>query len=316
MKREGVFVRLKRIGRFFLNLKIQSKMILLFSSVFIISIFAVIYIFYANWSNSLTKEVIDYSSLYLKQLNETIDKYFDDLERFTLMAQADSTLQRILREDLTDSSDIEMKGKSDYVENFMFNIYTLKPDITNIVLLSENGMLITEGIRKYSLFNQNPWEYKWYTEAASSQGKSMIFKNIANEDPLGQISDEPAISVARVITDNTNNDVLGCIRIDVASNKVQKIIESVGMTASMEILVIAEDYIVIFDPENVIGQASIPRFAEAFEKILGMDSGSLRQSLGDGIRTLVFDNSEYTGWSTIGIISEEKLLQKPGGSIN
>ena len=82
------------------------------------------------------------------------------------------------------------------------------------------------------------------------------------------------------------------------------------MTASMEILVIAEDYIVIFDPENVIGQASIPRFAEAFEKILGMDSGSLRQSLGDGIRTLVFDNSEYTGWSTIGIISEEKLLQE------
>lgn len=310
MKRKGVFVRLKRIGRFFLNLKIQSKMILLFSSVFIISIFAVIFIFYVSWSDTLTKEVIDYSSLYLKQLNETMDKYFDDLERFTLMAQADSNLQKILREDLTDSSDIEMKGKSDYVENFMFNIYTLKPDITNIVLLSENGMLITEGIRKYSLFNQNPWEYKWYTEAASSQGKSMIFKNIANEDPLGQISDEPAISVARVITDNTNNDVLGCIRIDVASNKVQKIIESVGMTASMEILVIAEDYSVIFDPENVIGQASIPRFAEAFEKILSMDSGSLRSSLGDGIRTIVFDNSEYTGWSTIGIISEEKLLQE------
>jgi two-component system sensor histidine kinase YesM len=310
MKREGIFVRLKKISRFFLNLKIQSKMILLFSSVFVISIVAVIYIFYVNWSNTLTKEVIDYSSLYLKQLNETIDKYFDDLERFTLMAQADSNLQKILRENLTNSSDIEMKSKSDYVENFMFNIYTLKPDITNIVLLSENGMLITEGIRKYSLFNQNPWEYKWYIGAASSRGKSMIFKNIANEDPLGQISDEPTISVARVITDNTNNDVLGCIRIDVAYNKVQKIIESVGMTASMEILVIAEDYSVIFDPENVIGQASIPRFAEAFEKILSMDSGSLRSSLGDGIRTIVFDNSEYTGWSTIGIISEEKLLQE------
>ena len=55
--------------------------------------------------------------------------------------------------------------------------------------------------------------------------------------------------------------MLGCIRIDVAYNKVQKIIESVGMTASMEILVIAEDYSVIFDPENV-GQASIPRFAK------------------------------------------------------
>ena len=86
-------------------------------------------------------------------MNETIDKYFNDLERFTLMAQADGNLQKILREDMTNFSNIEMKGKLDYVENFMFNIYTLKPDIINIVLLSENGMLVTEGIRKYSLFN-------------------------------------------------------------------------------------------------------------------------------------------------------------------
>ena len=310
MKNESIPARLKRLVRPFLNLKIQSKMIIMFSLVFIISIVAVIYIFYINWSSTLTKEVIDYSSLYLKQLNETIDKYFNDLERFTLMAQADGNLQKILREDMTNFSNIEMKGKLDYVENFMFNIYTLKPDIINIVLLSENGMLVTEGIRKYSLFNQNPWEYKWYARAVSNKGKSIIFKNIANEDPLGQISDEPAISVARVITDNTNNNVLGCIRIDVAYNKVQNIIESVGKTAAMDILVVASDYNVIFDPEDVIGHSSIPRFAEAFEKILAMDSGSLRQSLGDGIRTIVFDNSEYTGWSTIGIISEEKLLQE------
>ena len=310
MKREGIRAVLKKTGRLFLNLKIQSKMILLFSSVFIISIVAVIYIFYVNWSSTLKREVIDYSSLYLKQLNETIDKYFDDLERFTLMAQADSNLQKILREDISNFSDVEMKEKADYLENFMFNIYTLKPDIINIVLISENGMLVTEGIRKYSLYNQNPWEYKWYTRAVSSKGKSMIFKNISNEDPLGQISDESAISVARVITDNTNNNVLGCIRIDVAYNKVQRIIESVGKTAAMDVLVMVEDYSVIFDPENIIGQCSIPRFAEAFEKILSMESGSLRQSLGDGIRTIVFDNSEYTGWSTIGIISEEKLLQE------
>lgn len=153
MKNESIPARLKRLVRPFLNLKIQSKMIIMFSLVFIISIVAVIYIFYINWSSTLTKEVIDYSSLYLKQLNETIDKYFNDLERFTLMAQADGNLQKILREDMTNFSNIEMKGKLDYVENFMFNIYTLKPDIINIVLLSENGMLVTEGIRKYSLFN-------------------------------------------------------------------------------------------------------------------------------------------------------------------
>lgn len=63
MKNESIPARLKRLVRPFLNLKIQSKMIIMFSLVFIISIVAVIYIFYINWSSTLTKEVIDYSSL-------------------------------------------------------------------------------------------------------------------------------------------------------------------------------------------------------------------------------------------------------------
>lgn len=297
------------IRKIFWNLRIQSKLIISFSTAFAVSIVTVICIFYSSWVPSLRQEAVNYSSLYIKQLNENINAYFNELDRLALMTQADNSLQKILGKNISGETDFDLKDDSDYVENFLFNIYTLKPDITNIVLISENGMLFTEGIRRYSLFNENPGDYQWYREAAVKPGKSMIFKNLASEDRLGLNNDEPGISVVRMITDVNNNRMLGCIRIDVSYKKVQSIIERVGRTGSMEIIIMDNDYNVIFDPYSVLKIINIPRFAEVFEKIIVEKDGNVRAPLGSNSRTIVFNHSDYTGWTTLGIIIDKKLLK-------
>lgn len=309
MGHKSVSQKRRKLSSLFWNLKIQSKQIICFSAAFVISIVTVISVYYLSWKNSLRQEAVNYSSLYLNQLNDNIDAYFSDLDRLLLMTQADSRLQEILGTDLGGKSDIELRDNSDYVENFLFNIYTIKPDITNIVLISENGMLITEGIRRYSLFNENPVAYRWYREASRNPGKSMIVKNMAGEDPFGQNGSESTISVVRKITDNGTGRILGCIRADVTCKKVQSNIELVGRNSSMEILVMDKDYNMIFDPNSLLKSVSIPRFADAFETILAGKEGSLRTNLGKTDRTVVYNSSDYTGWFALGIILEDKLMK-------
>lgn len=95
--------------RFFGNLKIQSKLLLSFVSVFVISIIIVIFIFYNNWSLSVRAQAVEFSMPYIKQLNENLNSYVNELDRLTAMTFADSRVQNILEMKVRDLSDAELK---------------------------------------------------------------------------------------------------------------------------------------------------------------------------------------------------------------
>lgn len=303
---------IKSFWRSFGSLKIQTKLLVSFVPVFVISILAVMTILYINWVTSLRNEAINYSSLYIKQLSENINTYIYELDRLTSMTLADSRVQSILSKNIDNPENINSIDDSRYIEGFLFNIYTLKPDISNIWLIGENGSLNTEGIKRYSLFNINPYDYKWYKEASTMPEKVLIFTDLKDENtPVGG-GEERNVSVVRQIRNTESNKFVGCIRIDVPYKKIENIIKKVSKSSSMEIVIINENQNILFDPYSTLKDVDILKFQVLLKKEKDNQDGNMQASIKPGRQTIVYNNSKYTGWNTIGIISNDQLLKKTG----
>lgn len=302
----------KSFSSHFGNFKIQTKLLVCFVSVFVISILSVITILYLNWVSSLRSEVVSYSSLYIKQLSENINTYINEIDRLTSMTIADNRVQSILTQSIDSPDRTDTVNDCKYIESFLFNMYTLKPDINNIWLIGENGTLFTEGIKRYSQFNINPYDYDWYKQAAANQDKILIVANLYDNNASNAAVEGKSISVVRPIRNTENNRFIGCIRIDVRYNKIEDIIEKVSKSSSMSIIVIDGSQKNLFDPEDILKQVSDSKMQELLQSISGKKNGSLQINITPGMQTIIYEHSDYTNWKTVGIISNSQLFAKIG----
>ena len=296
------------IFKIFSNIKLQYKLLISFTTVFVVSIVVVIAAFYYNSANSLREEVVNYSTLYLSQLNENLNTYLDELDRLTAMTLADRQIQRILEKNTDAQSLIDMKSEVDYMEDFLFNIYTLNPDIKNIIVIGKNGLMYSEGEARYSHYKVDANEYAWYKDAKRSKGKVMIYTKLRNENAISTADTDKYVSLVRKISNIENGSFIGCIRIDVLFSTVEEIVWNVGNVSSMDILISDREYNILFDPNNTIQKINIPKYAQAFEIAKEEKNGAILADLKDKNDIVVFRSSDYTGWTILGIVSSKALM--------
>lgn len=301
---------IKGISGIFGDLKIQTKLLVCFGTVFVLFIVFIIAVFYLTSVSILKIEAVNYSSLYIRQLNENLNTYANELERLTLMTYADTHVQSILSKDIKSETSIEQKNNTDYIENFLFNIYSLKPDIINITLIGENGMMYSEGITRYSTPMDDRSKYDWYAEAVANPARLLVYTDLKNENSLDTLRGEKTVSVIKQIRNTELDRLVGVVRIDVQYDKVMDLVKRAGKSSSMEIVILNKGYGIVFDPYDTVKTLNIPRFADVFKKILDEKNGSIQANIKEGSQTVVFSTSSYTGWIAIGIISNEILFEK------
>lgn len=283
---------------------IKRKLVVSFTAIFSAVLFLVIQVFYNTMKSDIKQQSIEYATLYLKQLNENINAYIYEFERLTAIALSDARIKSILSSHPSRLTRIEMIDNNLYVENFLFNIYTIQPDITNIVLISTNGTLFTEGVARYCLQNIEINRMQWYNETKKKQGIITLFPDYqpAPPDVVTYRSSERIFSIARQIRPiDTTNDI-GAIRIDIPFTKIQKIIETVREKSSMRIF--------ILDDKNRIIFASDPEDPQWLDDFFNQEDVKRPFRNTAGNRIYVQNTSVYTGWTIVGIISRQQLFER------
>lgn len=291
---------------------IQLKLTISFTTVFIILLFIVIEMFYNNMILNIKQETIGYSSLYIKQLNENINKYINEYERLTAMPLSDIKLQSILASDNPKLSRAQIVGDNDYISNFLFNIYTFQPDIKNIVLVSSKGKLYSEGVMRYYMEKINIGSLPWYIKAIQEKGKIVLYPNFHNDDAViyNYADFDKTFSIVRHIKSIETGNEAGVIRIDIPFKRIREIIEAIRKDSSIKIVIFDNNHNIIIDSNNIFGSVDPEKYKNIFSELRDNERGYHEFDMDGDRQMLVYDVSPYTKWNIVGFISQDQLLER------
>lgn len=293
------------------NWSLLYKLIFSYAGIFSLVLFIIIQMFYTSIVDDVRRETIDYASLYIEQLNATMNDYLNEFERLSAMTLADETLQEILNEDVYDLDEINKLEYGEYVENFLFSLYTLQPDIQNIMLVDHRGYLYSEGIRRYTMEDSGLHTSLWYQEATENKGKVFYDPLIQADSYTSHMSKEPYLSVIRAVRTIGDTDELGVIRIDIPVSKIESIINSGSSENKIKIIVTDKYHNVISDTDEIFDQL-YSNNSEVFEDdyTVEITDESTQFIINNEGHMLLQDISATTGWIVYGFVPNDWLVSE------
>jgi two-component system sensor histidine kinase YesM len=131
------------------RMRFQLLLLLSFLIPLILVFFSASYGSYRQVSNKMTEELLGVARLSSEQINKNVDSYIKDRVRLTNISISDNHLQNLLSIDDQVKSQSEQYNNDSYILNFLFNIYSLNPDLYSITLVTKSGRKYSEGVNRY-----------------------------------------------------------------------------------------------------------------------------------------------------------------------
>ena len=200
----------------------------------------------------------------------------------------------------------------------MFNLYNFQPDIKNIVLLSSGGRLYSEGVMRYCLNDVDASKISWFKETQQNNGLLTLLPHLKQEGTIIYNYDntEGSFAIARLIREIETNREIGAIRIDIPFKKIEDIFGTADSKDAIKIVVLDRNDKLVVDCNNVMDRVNWDEHMKIFSLYKDRDSGYYEFGEGKNKYMVVYSNSSYTGWSILGLIPQDRLLEKSRFSRN
>lgn len=285
------------------NLSFQKKLIMLYSTMMILFLFAVGYSIYYYTAFTIKSEVVNFAEISARQISKSVDGYVDEMSRLSSMTLTDGKLMKIMKNAEKKKSSVEEMDNYEYILGFLFNIYTFSSDLYSVNLITNNGKVYSEFISD----NNSSYDIKkedWYAQFAKNPAKPLFIGPRLTTMLTGPGNGKQVISVVRRIL-TPDGIVVGTIMIDKKYESFRDIFSEIENERKAQVLVL--------DDKRVLYNS-----AGSSEKYLGwIDSIKINTSSSaqyqrvnvDGeMNLVVVAKSSYTGWNTIMAVPEKQLL--------
>lgn len=297
---------LKKFKGMFLSrtVGIQGK---IFAAFILVTIFALAVdtlVWYVNSSKIILNNATNYASDNIRRANDNLELILRDMDNYSAAIALDQTYVKDYILNSGDKSQYDQlqlqRGLSNYIETF----YTYRAYIRAITIAGVNGQNMFSGTPE---FFQNIMGQSWSKKILGLRGRSIFIKHYPEEyDILRQGNNISTLTIGRAVMDGENP--IGIVLLDINDDLIEKTFDIKALQNSY-IFVMQNDGNLIYSSDSTVKakNAKDTYLSSIYGTVINDANYTAVQKLkGKGYLVVTY-KSDYTGWTTVGIIQESTL---------
>ena len=296
--KQGVTVKLHK--------SIKTKIFVTFSLIFILSFGTITSLWYIEASDNSLQLARNSAFEIIKSENENFEVTLRDIDYLSTVISLNRPNVIDVLSSSRDNTEYQGLLLDRKLDDFIESLYGYKFYISSILVCGENGKRYSRGSTLSTETIKNNY---WYDQIISGKGKRFFIRthsNSANGNASSSIYSN-VISIARAIMDK--NKVLGFVMIDFRYDIVDKIF-SAKIPYKSTLFVIDEDGNFVYHPDPEMLNRNI---SNTVYGTIGFDpdksEGNLMKKINKQDYYIEYYKSDYTGWTTVGLISKSELMR-------
>lgn len=291
-----------KILKLLMGKSIQFKLSLYF--LFIIFLLAIAIGVLSNmiFSNTMEKEVTDHSMQMIQQVNRNLEFNIKKMVGLIDFTSNDAKIIEFLKiKDMNASNRIDVEYD---VRKILRSMKDTFPEILGILVVNENDVYLSNEI--YRLKREPLINEYWYKQASLNPTEVQLYssplgRNLASS--LNYTTDD-IVSIIKAINDPVTKKCIGVFVIDIKMDTIKTIIQDVKLGKTGFVYIVDLDGNMVFSPFNKIA------YRIKSEWLSGIKSDITVQTIKNNNYQIIFSESDYTRWKTVGVSSLNETLNE------
>ncbi|HUC91386.1 MAG TPA: sensor histidine kinase [Paenibacillus sp.] len=285
----------KKLYQRFMDLKIQDKIFICFVLISMVSVLGIGISSYYKSSDILGDKTSRYNVETVQQLSTGVDYTLQRIDELSGILAFDQRVQQVLNTELDTMTERERIAAVNQIESIMITNYNSQI-MRSIEIYGRNGLVV----KVPSSFSdrENEGKSQQYIEEASIyRGKTKWINNACSEGLLRAVREINELQTA--------TKPLGTVIISLKYETVTNLLRNVNFDRSGSVLLIDEKGRTV-TPANPFDRLFED---EEFQQFIAGQTASFIQTIEGEDYLVSYLSSAYSGWTTIGIISVDKLYE-------
>lgn len=320
----------QRVNIYLKNMGLRPKLIIFYLASILVPLLVFGGILYVVSMNEIETEMRKMSFQSVKQVNITLDEFVNQIDTISLMPYTEIGIEDYLldasgitvypeRLRLTPGGTKILTKKSskpdlEKIQAFLNNLIGVKQDIDFMSIIS-----LDEGVVTKSKFGIVKSQYDFFSEPTydklrKSTGEKVL-TSVHKADYLFAPS-KNVFSLGRRIFNFNEGVYTGYILIDCDTKVFDRICNEVSIGKSGYIFIVDKSGNMLYSSDKNHKDFSINNINQAIDKFRNQKNVNTIEDFGTEKMILVSNTSDYSGWTTIGILPYEEVLQRVVGIKN
>ncbi|RXZ82332.1 sensor histidine kinase [Paenibacillaceae bacterium] len=288
---------LKSIRKFMYNLPLRGKLVVFFLLASVIPLLCVSIYSYQVFRKQLVVQLHDRMDTMNSQISSNIQNKITNYEQISSLLYMDSTLREMLTRDYHRAIDFVDAYK--YINSLIFGIQLSNSDIDSITIYPYNQSIPSDGLFIKHVDASMEAE-PWYQELQQSYGNA-VYSIVTKRD-----SDEPVVTLARLLNNHNLMQAYGVLTIDVKESALHSLFQQEAQ--SNDIYIVNQD-------STILSARNKEMILKQLNEVLGSGpwedngKGTIEQRI-NGLKTMVVYHEMPIGWKTVSVVPLHNVLSE------
>lgn len=244
--------------------------------------------------NGNTMQLIDH-------VNQSLDSHAGNIQNISYFISMNSGIQSFLKEGYP-----AISGNDEQYElsKFLQSFTTLYSEIAGIMVVRADGDYFSNEM--YAKSSRSLTEESWYAKAVEAKGIFTMIGHPYNRNVTthANYKDSEVVSVVRAIQDPDTQRTEGVVLIDLKLRVIAETVRDVRLGKTGFLMVINDNGEMIYAPQS-------SRIGSIDMELLGREpSGMLTHSVNGQELQLIYQKSDFTNWTTVGVFDRRDSAQE------
>ncbi|MDF1493500.1 cache domain-containing sensor histidine kinase [Caproiciproducens sp. CPB-2] len=284
----------------FLNIRFRNKMVLsyLFMALIPFAVFSIVS--GLVFVNQAQQTAMDHTAQTINQVCDSIDVYIGTIEKTANYISVELKNNEFWN--LQSEEDPKWKTQTGQIRELLQNIASSHDEIAGILIATRNDLYVSTGMSRIS--RDSFHNESWYRQAEQSPEEIRLISDatgrniVTNQD----YSVDDVFSLTKAVRDPKTGEVLGVILFDIRHDIIKKSINSVTIGEKGFVFVTDADNSIVYAPVNDVVYRVSPLW------LGGSGNAFVTANIRGGNYQIHSEKSEYTGWRTVGVFSNDEVM--------
>lgn len=282
--------------------KIQTTIALAFAALVLGTAIVIAILSYTFTRQAVEETSREYTDQLIDQIQTNIDSYIDHMENVAEVVQLNDQVQRFFTDTISpDERELYRRR----ISSFLGSIAGTRSDISLILIVGDNGEVLTQDPElKLSRLATIP-EQSWYNRAREASGTAVVSSSHVQNLVEGEY--RWVITLSRTINDPLTGIDHGVMLVDLNFSVISQLVSRISLGDKGYLFIVASDGSIVYHPRQELIYSDLER--EYIDRVLEVRDGSFMVTDEKGERIYTVSTSRRTGWRTVGVNYAAELVK-------
>ena len=294
---------MKLLVSFFRGKSIRFKLLFYFLSLILLPIATLGILGNIIYIRSIEKETNTHTVQMIDQVKKNVEFYIKDMENITYLISKEPEILNYLKIDKNTPEESRIFIETE-TRKRLKNFVDIHPEISGILIVNENDFDVSNEMFRVA---RNPLTTEsWYRLAVDDPKKIRLIskpigRNIRTNRNYGA---DDVVSIVKALKEPLSDKYAGVVLIDMKLDIIEKAIKDIKLGKSGFLYIMDSNGDVVYAPVNPVV------YRVRAEWLLNNPANSIVKEIKNNRYQIIYSDSEFTNWKTVGIFSLNETLQE------